>query len=129
MHIQTFSNMKGIIHGKDPKRIDCDRDGVLRIGDTEIKVLHDGSSILPMLFHGATGDYAATFTDVGGNTYVLDKVKVRNGRIAPPLPTTVELMELRCRTDKAEAECRELRKSIDLLSGIFDTNSLNFLIG
>ena len=129
MQIQTFKNMKGIIHGRDPKRIDCDREGTLKIGDTEIKVLPGGDSIMPILFHGATGDYKATFTDINGDTYKIDTLKVRSGRVAPPPPVTVELMELRCRADIAEAECKALKESIEFLSNIFDTNSLNFLIG
>lgn len=32
MIIQTFKNMKGIIYGEDPKRIGCDKSGVLKIG-------------------------------------------------------------------------------------------------
>ena len=129
MQIQTFKNMKGVIHGHDPKRIDCDRDGVLKIGDTEVKVISGGDSILPLLFYGASGDYAATFTDVHGDTYNLETVNVREGRIAPPSPVSVEIMELRCRADSAEDECRALKESISELSKIFDTNSLNFLIG
>lgn len=129
MNIQTFLNGKGLIHGRDPKRIDCDRDGILKIGATEISVQHGGDSILPALFNGATGDYAATFTDAEGNTYDLGKIEVRNGRINPPHPIAVELMEIRCRADILEEENKELRQKIDELSRIFDTNSLNFLIG
>ena len=129
MQIQTFRNMKGLIHGKDPKRIECDRDGILKIGDTEIVVSQGGDSILPVLFHGATGDYDATFTDEQGNTYILDKVKVRQGRITPPPPTTVELMELRVRVDMLEREVAILSGKTENLGNIFDTNSLNFLIG
>ena len=129
MKIQTFNNMKGLIHGKDPKRIECDRDGILKIGDTEIVVSQGGDSILPVLFHGATGDYDATFTDEQGNTYALDKVKVRQGRITPPPTTTVELMELRVRVDALEREIAILSGKTEDLGNIFDTNSLNFLIG
>jgi hypothetical protein len=129
MQIQTFRNMKGLIHGKDPKRIECDRDGILKIGDTEIVVSQGGDSILPVLFYGATGDYDATFMDEQGDTYTLDKVKVRQGRIVPPSPTTVELMELRVRVDMLEREIAILSGKTEDLSNIFDTNSLNFLIG
>lgn len=128
MQIQTFRNMKGLIHGKDPKRIECDRDGILKIGDTEIVVSKGGDSILPVLFYGATGDYDATFTDEQGNTYTLDKVKVRQGRIVHPSPVTVELMELRVRVDMLEREVEFLRGKTEDLDKIFDTNSLNFLI-
>ena len=129
MLIQTFRNMKGLIHGRDPKRIDCDKDGVLKIGTTEISILQGGDTIMPILFHGATGDYPATFTDAHGNTYDLDKVEVRNGRINPPPKIAVELMELRARADILEKENEALREKTEYLSNIFDTNSLNFLIG
>lgn len=129
MQIQTFRNMKGLIHGRDPKRIDCDRDGTLKIGTTEISILQGGDTIMPILFHGATGDYPATFTDAQGNTYDLDKVEVRNGRINPPPKIAVELMELRARADILEKENEALREKTEYLSNIFDTNSLNFLIG
>lgn len=121
MKITTFKNMKGLIHGSDPKRIGCDREGVLKIGSTEINISPKEESILPFLFNGASGDYKATFTDKLGQVYKLKKVSVRAGRIAPPPPTTVEIMELRYRADAAEEKIRELE-------GIFDTNSLNFLI-
>ena len=76
---------------------------------------------MPLLFGGCSGDYNATFTDKDGEVYELEKVAVRGGRIAPPPPTTVELMELRYRVDKLEA-------TVEFLGKIFDTNSLNFLI-
>ena len=129
MKIQTFLNGKGLIHGRDPKRIECNRDGILKIGDTEISVSHKGDSIMPVLFHGATGEYVATFTDVYGNAYDLGKLEVRNGRLTPPRPIDIELMELRCRADIIETENKYLRQRVEELSSIFDTNSLNFLIG
>lgn len=128
MTITTFKNMKGLIHGRDPKRIGCAVDGVLKIGTTEISISSASEAILPLLFHGATGDYEATFTDRNGKVYNLAKVAVRSGRIAPPPPTDVELMELRCRADSAEDECERLREKIRELEGIFDTDALNFLI-
>ena len=128
MKITIFKNMKGLIHGKDPKRIGCETDGVLKIGATEISISSASESIMPLLFHGATGDYDATFTDTSGSVYHLAKVAVRNGRIAPPPPTDVEIMELRCRADTAENERDALREDIRRLDNIFDTNSLNFLI-
>ena len=121
MKITTFNNMKGLIHGSDPKRIGCDKAGVLKIGKVEINIIPDEDSIMPLLFNGATGDYNATFTDKEGRVYNLEKVAVRGGWIQPPPPTTVELMELRYRADKAEEKIEEL-------SNIFDTNSLNFII-
>ena len=121
MKITTFKNMKGLIHGGDPKRIGCDKAGVLKIGKTEVNISPGEDSIMPMLFNGCTGDYDATFTTPGGEVYKLEKVAVRDGWIKSPPPTTVELMELRLRADKAEEKLEEL-------SNIFDTNSLNFLI-
>lgn len=121
MKITTFKNMKGLIHGGDPKRMGCDKAGVLKIGKAEINISPGEDSIMPMLFNGCSGDYEATFTTSSGVVYKLEKVAVRGGWIAPPPPTTVELMELRCRADAAEEKIEEL-------SNIFDTNSLNFLI-
>lgn len=125
MKITLFKNGKGLIHGDDPKRIGCDIEGVLKIGTTEVNV--SGTSIMPQLFYGVTGDYKATFTS-GDKVWELEKVAVRGGWIAPPPPTTVELMELRCRAEEAEAELEMLRGKIRELGEIFDTNSLNFLI-
>lgn len=128
MKIQTFLNMKGIIHGSDPKRIGCEKSGILKIGNTEIKISGEEDAVMPSLFHGISGDYDATFTDEEGNVYTLEKVAVRGGRIEPPPATAVEIMDLRCRTDKAEAERDFLREEIHRLDKIFDTDSLNFLI-
>lgn len=128
MKIQTFNNKKGIIHGSDPKRIGCEKSGTLKIGNTEIKISHEEDAIMPSLFYGATGDYDATFTDEQGTVYTLEKVEVRGGRIQPPSPTAVEIMELHCRADEAEAERDALRERVYELEHIFDTNSLNFLI-
>ncbi|MBR2478910.1 MAG: hypothetical protein IKB47_00715 [Clostridia bacterium] len=129
MKIQTFKNGKGIIHGNDPKRIGCDiKSGLLKIGNTEIKIPYGEDAIMPSLFHGATGDYNATFTDEQGTVYTLEKVAVRGGRILPPSPTAVEIMELHCRADEAEAERDALKEKVWELEHIFDTNSLNFLI-
>lgn len=121
MKITTFKNMKGLIHGGDPKRIGCDLAGTLKIGATEINIRPGEDAIMPLLFNGCTGDYEATFTTKAGRVYTLEKVEVRDGRIKPPSPVTVELMELRLRTDAAEEKLEEL-------SNIFDTNSLNFII-
>ena len=128
MKIQTFRNMKGLIYGADPRRISCDKEGVLKIGGTEIVISAGNDEIMPLLFYGATGDYDATFTDTEGKIYTLEKVAVRGGRIAAPPPIAVELMDLRVRADAAEAECETLSAKIYELSNIFDTNSLNFLI-
>jgi hypothetical protein len=121
MKLTTFNNMKGLIHGSDPKRIGCDKAGVLKIGKVEINLTPEEDSIMPILFNGCTGDYDATFTDKFGCVYHLEKVAVRGGWIQPPPATTVELMELRCRAEEAE-------EKIEYLSHIFDTDALNFLI-
>lgn len=121
MKITIFKNMKGLIHGSDPKRIGCDVAGVLKIGKVEINISAEEDSIMPMLFNGCSGDYEATFTTKSGVVYKLEKVAVRGGWIQSPPPTTVELMELRYRADRAEEKLEEL-------ANIFDTNSLNFLI-
>lgn len=121
MKITVFKNMKGLIHGPDPKRIGCDKGGTLKIGNTEINISPGEDAIMPLLFNGCTGDYEATFTTKEGTVYSLEKVAVRDGRIKPPSPVAVELMELRLRTDRAEEKIEEL-------SNIFDTNSLNFII-
>lgn len=121
MIITTFNNMKGLVHGPDPKRIGCDRAGVLKIGKVEIDISPEEDSIMPMLFNGCTGKYDATFTDAEGRVYELEKVSVRAGWIKPPSQTAVEIMELRLRVDAAEQKIEEL-------STIFDTNSLNFII-
>lgn len=121
MRITIFKNMKGLIHGSDPKRICCVSTGVLKIGRTKINVDSDEDCIMPMLFNGCTGNYHATFTDSEMRVFDLGKVEVRGGWIQPPPPTTVELMELRCRADAAEQKLEEL-------SNIFDTDALNFLI-
>lgn len=121
MKITIFKNMRGLIHGADSKRIGCDKAGTLKIGKTLINISPGEDAIMPLLFNGNTGDYDATFITEEGYAYALEKVEVRDGRINPPSQSAVELMELRIRTDEAEAKIEEL-------SQIFDTNSLNFLI-
>lgn len=128
MKVQTFKNMKGLIHGQDPKRIGCDKEGILRIGSAEIHITPEEDAILPVLFNGCTGYYKATFTDSEGQVYELDKVQVNGGRIVPPTQTAVELMELRHRLDEMEEKYDRLSEQLRELSNIFDTNSLNFLI-
>ena len=128
MRVTTYKNGKGLIHGSDTKRIGCDRDGTLSIGGAEVGITAEAESVLPVLFNGCTGFYDATFTDKDGNVYDLEKVEVRGGRIVPPSDTAVSLMELRCRVDELEDECIRLNGRLEVLSNIFDTNSLNFLI-
>lgn len=127
MKIQTFKNLKGLIYGSDPKRITCDKEGVLKIGTTEISI-SENESIMPLLFGGCTGSYKASFEDKLGNIYELEKVVVRGGRIAPPPQTAVEIMELRCWAEALEERCENLEEKVRELANIFDTNSLNFLI-
>lgn len=120
MKITLFKNMGGLIHGNDPKRMGCDVRGVLKIGKTEIGIIPTEKATMPMLFNGVSGDYDATFTTSEGKVYNLARVSVRGGWIQPPPPTTVELMELRCRLDAAEDK-------IDELDNIFETDSIDFL--
>lgn len=127
MRITTFKTGKGLIHGDDPARITCDKDGILKIGTTEISVSHE-DGIMPLLFGGSTGSYKATFTDRDGMPYELEKVVVRGGRITPPPQTAVDFMELRCRAEALEERCERLETEVEQLRNIFDTNSLNFLI-
>lgn len=125
MKIQLFKNGKGLIHGADPKRIECDVKGTLQIGSAVVEVATD--SIMPLLFNGSSGNYNATYT-VDGKIYQLERVTIKGGRIVPPSQTSIEIMELRCRLDSVEKECEELREEVINLKNIFDTNSLNFLI-
>ena len=128
MKIQTFRNKTGLIYGSDPKRVGCETAGTLKIGKAEIAITPEGDTIMPLLFFGGTGDYDATFTTDEGEVYKLEKVAVREGRILPPPPTEMKIMELQVRADKAEAERDDLQRQLDELSQIFDTDSLNFLI-
>ena len=128
MKIQLFKNNKGLIHGSDPKRLECDVGGVLKIGTVEIPITMDVEAIVPVLFNGCTGVYNATFTSSLGNVYELERVAIKGGRIVPPSQQSVDLMEMRCRLDSLEDECKELREENIRLSKIFDTDALNFLI-
>jgi hypothetical protein len=128
MKITTFNDMKGLIHGGDSKRIGCEQGGVLKIGATEVIISPGVDSIMPLLFQGGTGEYKATFTTNEGKVYNLATVEVRSGRIAPPPPHAVEIMELRHRADSAERKYQMLFDEVQRLAKIFDTNSLNFLI-
>ena len=128
MKIQTFKNLRGLIYGNDPKRIGCDKEGVLKIGSTEVTVSPEKEEIMPLLFHGCSGEYAATFTENNGTTYELENVTVKEGRIAPPSKTAMEIMELQCRAEALEEENDSLKQEMQELRNIFDTNSLNFLI-
>lgn len=128
MKIQLFKNNKGIIFGPDPKRISCNIGGVIKIGTTKIEVKADTENIFPLLFNGGTGRYKATFTSDAGSVYELSEVTVKGGRVLPPSETALEFMELRCRVEYLEDRCTELEHEVIRLDGIFDTNSLNFLV-
>ncbi len=128
MIIQLFKNGKGLIHGSDNKRVSCNVAGTLSIGSAQIGIELDKEAILPVLHNGVTGEYNATFTSVLGNVYELERVALKSGRIVPPSPLSIELMELRCRVEALETECETLREQCRELADIFDTNSLNFLI-
>lgn len=125
MIIQTFKNKKGLIFGEDPRIIDCSMEGVLRIGATPINVIPGKLNTLPEI---ANGNYKATFTTSKGDTYEIERVSVRGGRIVQPSKETLELMELRCRLDELETKLEFQEQKIHDLENIFDTNSLNFLI-
>lgn len=126
MKIQLFKNGKGLIHGDDSKRIECDTKGTLQIGSSIVEV--SNSTIMPLLFNGSSGTYNASFTSAIGCVYQLERVTIKGGRIVPPSQSSIEIMELRCRLDSVEKECEELREEVINLKNIFDTNSLNFLI-
>ena len=128
MKIQTFKNMTGLIHGADPKRIGCDKEGELTIGATKVSISPERDAIMPILYNGWTGEGSATFTDKEGNVYDLGKVVIKSGRIVKPRPEEVEMAELRARVDLLEGECEALHERCRELENIFDTNSLNFLI-
>lgn len=128
MKIQIFNNKRGLIHGSDPKRIGCSIEGVLKIGNTEVSITPEVDSVMPLLFNGCTGRYNATFTDKEGSVYDLGNVEIQGGRIAPPPPVAIEIMELRSNIEAIEKTCEAMAKQIDELSKIFDTNALNFLI-
>lgn len=128
MKITTFRNMKGLIHGPDPKRICCDKAGILKVGNTEINIPASEDAVMPLLFNGCSGDYEATFTTTGGVVYKLENAEVREGRIKSPPAVTVEIMELHCMLDRANDKADMLQAKITELENIFDTNSLNFII-
>ena len=128
MRIQTFKNHKGLIYGTDSKRIGCDKDGILRIGTAEVNISAVGESVMPVILNGCTGTYTATFTDKNGEVFELERVTLKEGRIVPPPQQAVDFMELRCRAELLEEQCKALSEEITELRKIFDTNSLNFLI-
>ena len=128
MIIQLFNNGKGLIHGEDNKRIHCEFGGTLKIGAAEFKIEAGNDNVMPSLFNGATGHFNATFTTIWGGQYILERVNIKGGRIVSPSHTSVELMELRCKTECLEDRCASLEAKVNELSNIFDTDALNFLI-
>ena len=128
MRIQTFTNGKGLIYGDDPKRVSCDKAGVLKIGSNVIEIPHDSVVAMPRLCGGYSCKVSASFTAEDGSVYPLENVVVKEGRIAPPPQTSVQLMELRLFIEELRAECKRIDERVEELSKIFDTNSLNFLI-
>lgn len=127
MKVQLFKTGKGLIHGDNPRRIECERKGVLTIGSVSVDIPAGEEAVMPVLANGATGVYNATFK-TALETFDLGKVTVRGGTIFPPPQTDIDLMELRCRIEGLEATCEDLREQLRNLANIFDTNSLNFLI-
>lgn len=128
MKIHIFKNMTGLIHGADPKRIGCDKEGELTIGATKVSISPDQDAIMPILYNGWTGEGSAAFTDKDGNLYDLGTVTIKSGRIVKPRPEALEMAELRARVDLLEDECASLWEKLRELANIFDTDSLNFLI-
>lgn len=127
MKVKLFKTGKGLIHGDDPRRIECERKGVLTIGSVSVDITAGEEAVMPALANGAAGVYNATF-NTAFETFDLGKVTVRGGKLIPPPQTEVDLMELRCRAEHLEATCDDLREQLRELANIFDTNSLNFLI-
>lgn len=129
MKITLFTNKTGLIHGDDPRHIHCETAGILKIGKNEIKITQDEGDLFPNLFNGQSLEHLATYTTDDGVEYNLGKIIIRRGWIGKPSDTQLELMDLRCRAETAEAERDAMRAEIEELKNIFDTNSLNFLIG
>ena len=128
MKIQLFKNGKGLIYGSDPKRIECDHEGVLEIGQIKVMIKPGTQSVMPLIANGSSGEYKATYTDVYGTVYTLKTVTVKKGLMHPPSKTAFDFMELTVRADMLEDRCEKLEDAVKELASIFDTNSLNFLI-
>ncbi len=104
MKIILFNNSKGLISGEDPQIIECERSGVLRIGNEEIKITSGEHSIMPLLFEGRTGDYGATFTTPTRRVWDLGNVTVREGQIHPHALNEEELIALQNVVNGSPAE-------------------------
>lgn len=129
MKITLFSNKTGLIHGDDPRHIHCVLPGILTIGKTTVRITADDGDLFPNLFNGCSLEHLATYHADDGTVYDLGKLIIRRGWICNPSPMQLEVMDLRCQLEEAKAEREDIRARIKELSEIFDTNSLNFLIG
>jgi hypothetical protein len=129
MRLYTFSNKKCVIFGHDPTRLECEREGWLKIGATKIKVTPGDTTMLPPIVDGT---YKPSFLESDGSVYEGYVTVVRNGRITPPSKEVLELLDLRCRYEELQTKMAEkfdaIDKEIKELKSIFDTNSLNFII-
>lgn len=129
MKLYTFSNKKCVIFGHDPTRIECEREGWLKIGPTKIRVTPGEPTTLPPI---EDGTYKPSFTESDGTVYEGYVLVARNGRITPPSKEVWELLDLRCRYEELQNKMAEkfnaIDKEIQELKSIFDTNSLNFII-
>lgn len=128
MKLQLLNNKRGVIYGKNALRISCDIGGTLKIHTNDIMISPDAESVMPILCNGCTGEFKATFTDVNGIVYDLEKVTIQGGRIVPPPQIVADFMELKCKEEAIEKEFAELKAQFEELSHRFDNNSLNFLI-
>ena len=126
MLIRTFHNNEAVICGKDSMRIRSKNEGILSLCGLDLSV-SSIPTVLPVIANGNTGTYSATFTS-NGITFNLKKVVVRNGRISPLSELEADVVELQIRADEKDNEILTLKKEIEKLQNIFDTNSLNFLI-
>lgn len=129
MKLYTFSNKKCVIFGHDPTRLECDKEGWLKIGATKIKVTPGESTNLPPIVDGT---YKPSLLASDGTVYEGYVTVVRNGRITSPPKETLELFDLRCRYEELQTKLAEkfaiIDKEIADLKSVFDTNSLNFII-
>lgn len=125
MKLYTFKNKKCVIFGSDVTRIECDKEGVLRIGATEINLSPGSQAVLPAL---ANGTYKPLFTEKNGTVYYGEPTVVKSGRLASPPQEIVELLELKSKYEVLEDDFETLRRDMDDLKKAFDTDALNFLI-
>lgn len=129
MKITLFTNNTGLIHGDDPRHIHCESPGTLKIGRHEIRVTEKEDELFPNLFNGCSLEHLAKYVTDDGTEYNLGKLIIRRGWIGKPSDTQLELMDLRCQLEEKTEEMKTMREEIEELKNIFDTNSLNFLLG